>query len=129
MKKRSLSILVIITIFFAAFTLGLFLGRNYQKSPITVSVPAAMQTVPPETTVPAKEPRQETQAVSFPIDINTATGEELMALPCIGEVLAGRILAYRSSNGPFRTVEGLMAVEGIGEKRIEEILEFVTIGG
>ena len=73
MKKRSLSILVIITIFFAAFTLGLFLGRNYQKSPITVSVPAAMQTVPPETTVPAKEPKQETQAVSQRIEFTHHT--------------------------------------------------------
>lgn len=129
MKKQKLSVLVLITAIFAAFTLGLFLGRNHNRSSITVFLPAAMQTVPPQTTVPAEETRQETQAVSFPIDINTATQEELMALPGIGEVLAGRILAYREANGNYRTVEGLMAVEGVGEKRMEEILEFITIGG
>ena len=128
MKKPTLSILVILTALFAAFTLGLFLGRNYHRSAVTVSLPAAMQTVPPETTVPTQPP-EETQAISFPININTATEEEFMALPGIGEVLAGRILAYRAANGPFATVEGLLAVEGIGEKRVEEILEFITIGG
>lgn len=128
MKKQKLSALILITVAFAAFTLGLFLGRNYDRSSITVSVPAAMRTAPPETTRPLAT-IEETQAISFPININSATKEEWMALPGIGEVLADRILAYRDSNGPFRTVEGLMAVEGIGEKRIEEILEFITIGG
>lgn len=129
MKKQKLSVLVVITVIFVAFTLGLFLGRNYNRSSITVSVPAMMQTTPPETAVPVEKAETETQAISFPININTATKEEFMALPGIGEVLAGRILAYRDANGAFRTVEGLMAVEGIGEKRVEEILEFITIGG
>ena len=46
-----------------------------------------------------------------------------MALPGIGEVLAERILSYRTEYGNFATVEGLLNVEGIGEKRIEEILD------
>ena len=52
-----------------------------------------------------------------------------MALPGIGEVLAERILSYRTEYGNFATVEGLLNVEGIGEKRIEEILDLITIGG
>ena len=129
MKKPRLPILVAITAVFAAFTLGLFLGRNQNQNGVSVSVPAAMQTVPPETALPAEETTQATEAVTFPIDINAATKEEFMALPGIGEVLAQRIIAYREENGSFSTVDGLRNVEGIGEKRMEEILELITLGG
>lgn len=129
MKKQKRSLLLAVTAVFAAFTLGLFLGRNYSRSPVTVSVPAAMQTVPPEITEPPALPTEITEAVTFPININTAGEPEFMALPGIGEVLAHRILVYREEHGSFTNIEGLMNVEGIGEKRMEEILELITIGG
>ena len=42
-------------------------------------------------------------------------------LPGIGEVLAGRIIAYREANGPFETVEDLLEVSGIGEAKLAEL--------
>ena len=60
------------------------------------------------------------------VNINTATQEELETLPGIGEVLARRILAYREENGAFTAAEDLLAVEGIGEKRLDEIRECIT---
>lgn len=129
MKKPKVHILVALTLAFAAFTAGLYLGRSADASPVTVSVSAAMQTLPPETTQPPDEPTEETEAIRFPIHINLAGKEEFMALPGIGEVLAQRILDYRAEHGPFRTVEELMNVEGIGKKRMEEMLELITIGG
>lgn len=64
-----------------------------------------------------------------PVDLNTATVEELTTLPGIGEVIAQRIVTYRQTHGPFTSLEELMQVEGIGEKRIEGIRNYVTLGG
>ena len=128
MKKPRLSILVAVTLLFAVFTLGFFLGRNGSHGSVELSVPAAMQTLPPQTTCP--EPTTpETVAVTFPIDINRADAEQLTALPGIGEVLAGRIVAYREENGSFLSTQELQNVDGIGEKRLDAILDLITIGG
>lgn len=129
MKKPHLSILVVTTAIFAAFTLGLFLGRNQNKNTVSVSVSPDMQTTPAEKATEVLSSLPESEPVLFPININTAEKEEFMALPGIGEVLAERILAYREEHGSFTAVEGLMNVEGIGEKRIEEMLDLITIGG
>ena len=128
MKKPRLSILVAVTLLFAVFTLGFFLGRNGSHGSVELSVPAAMQTLQPQTTCP--EPTTpETVAVTFPIDINRADAEQLTALPGIGEVLAGRIVAYREENGSFLSIQELQNVEGIGEKRLDAILDLITVGG
>lgn len=129
MKKPRLSVLVVITLLFAAFTLGFLLGRNQEETRITVSVPDNMRTAPQEVPAQSEAPDETAPSITFPININTAEKEAFLALPGIGEVLADRILAYRDSHGSFDCVEGLMNVEGIGEKRMEDILEFITIGG
>ena len=129
MRKPRISLLLIITILFSTFTLGYFLGKNQNSSGITVSVPAELLTAPTETREPETFPTEETKAITFPISINTAEKEGFMALPGIGEVLAERILDYRQENGPFSSAEELLNVEGIGKKRLEEILDYITIGG
>ena len=62
-----------------------------------------------------------------PININTADIEELDQLPGIGEVLAGRIIAYREEHGPFTSMEGLLEVSGIGEAKLAELEGWITI--
>jgi competence protein ComEA len=60
------------------------------------------------------------------ININTATAEELEALPGIGEVIAERIIAYREQNGPYRSVDDLIHVQGISDETIDEFRDLVT---
>jgi len=64
-------------------------------------------------------------APAAPLDLNTATVEQLDTLPGVGEVTAGRIVAYRSAH-PFTTVDELLEVPGIGQRRFEQLKDLVT---
>ena len=61
------------------------------------------------------------------VDINTADQAELESLPGIGTVKAQAILDYRNVHGPFDSIEELLEVEGIGEKLLEKIQDYVII--
>jgi competence protein ComEA len=62
-----------------------------------------------------------------PVNLNTATAPELDALPGIGPVLAGRIVDYRTAEGPFTSVDQLDDVPGIGPAIAAELVELVTV--
>lgn len=61
------------------------------------------------------------------VDLNTATAQELDQLPGIGEVLSERIVAYRTENGPFQTIEEIMDVDGIGESVFADLSPYITV--
>jgi len=61
------------------------------------------------------------------IDINRATIDELVQLPNIGRVIASRIVEYRSAHGEFKSVEELMNIKGIGEKKLKLIKPYIYI--
>ena len=61
------------------------------------------------------------------INLNSADQAELEELPGIGEVLAQRIIDYRTQRGSFRTIEDIKEVSGIGDKRFEAIRELITV--
>lgn len=125
MKKAGIY-LILITLIFCAFSGGFFLGKSLNPTTISVS---SIPTVTSSTAAEApSEPSQE-PAVNYPLDINTATTEDFSTLPGIGETIAQRIVAYRNENGPFEDYTDLLLVKGIGEKTLQSILQYISIGG
>lgn len=93
---------------------------------------------PPVNNKQNKEPSQETrnntksQSTQEPvqqekININTASKDNLLSLPYIGDVKAQAIIDYRTANGPFATVDDLVNVKGIGPKTLEKLRPFITV--
>ncbi len=61
------------------------------------------------------------------IDLNTATLSQLKGLPGIGPVIAERILELREKSGPFKRIEDLMNIQGIGEKKFLKLKDLITV--
>ena len=81
------------------------------------------QPQPARTLIPAGS----AQKGSTPVNINTATAEELQTLPRIGPAMAQRIIAWREAHGGFRSVDELDAVPGIGPSMLENLRPLVTV--
>lgn len=63
-----------------------------------------------------------------PINLNTATSEELQLVPGIGPATAEKILQMRKAYGSFKSVDDLLAIRGIGPKRLEKMRKYLTTG-
>jgi competence ComEA-like helix-hairpin-helix protein len=63
-----------------------------------------------------------------PVNINTATSEELQQVPGIGPATAEKILQMRKSYGAFKSVDDLLAIRGLGPKRLEKMRKYLTVG-
>ena len=131
---------------FAAFAAGWFLRGAASAQPVRVETAdllaqstALVLSAPPqmsegtETQTPEPSVAQPTPAGTIPtasgglVNLNTASVEELMTLPGIGEKRAADIIADREANGPFRTPEDLTRVSGIGEGILAGLIDLVTV--
>ena len=117
MKKGQFILLSLFTLSLFLI-LGIFIGRNltgpYQKLP---------KSDPADNTVTTGS------VEDYLLNINSATKAQFMSLPGIGETIADRIIAYRTQVGTFHSVDELLEVEGIGEKKLLEIEKLITVGG
>lgn len=115
MKNPRSAMLLAVTCLLVGLVIGLSLGK---QSHVPLSITSTSRLV-------ADTP----QTITLLVNINTASAEQLTALPGIGERYAQNILDYREENGPFETKESLLNVEGIGQNRLEAILDYITVGG
>jgi competence protein ComEA len=63
------------------------------------------------------------------VNLNTATVADLQELPGVGAKVAARIIEYRQKQGPFKRIEELMNIQGIGEKSFLKLRPQITVGG
>jgi len=63
-----------------------------------------------------------------PVNLNTATSEELQPVPGIGPATADKILQMRKSYGAFKSVDDLLATRGLGPKRLEKMRKYLIVG-
>ena len=116
--KKGVQPLLIILLCGITFVIGILIGRNCHDECIVISQNDVNNiTISSEK---VEDPR---------LDINTASIAQFMELPGIGEVIAQQIVDYREENGKFRVLEDLLLVDGIGEKKLQAIEEFVMVGG
>jgi len=99
-----------------ALTLGYHVGTARRAPAVTVRAESL-----------ARPPVEETLRSVERVNLNTATAEELTALHGVGEALAARIVAYREEHGPFRRVEEITRVNGIGQAILENNWSILTV--
>jgi competence protein ComEA len=68
-----------------------------------------------------------TATAAAPVNLNTATMDQLATIPGIGVKTAERIIAYREKNGGFKKIEDLMNVSGVGEKSFLKMKPLITV--
>ncbi len=76
----------------------------------------------------SKAPAQKSTATAAaPVNLNTATAEQLATIPGVGPKMAERIVDYRQKNGGFKKIEDLMNVSGVGEKSFLKMKPLITV--
>ena len=91
-----------------------------------IAVSAAAASAQNKATTP-KTAATVTATATAPVNLNTATVEQLATIPGVGPKMAERIIDYRQKNGGFKKVEDLMNVSGVGEKSFLKMKPLITV--
>lgn len=122
-SKAARGAVIIICLIFVLFTFGRYYERVQGAESFTIYTesPGEVQALTPAAGAPAAAD------MTALTNINTAGSDELIKLPGIGEVLAERIIDYRSENGAFESISDIMAVTGIGEAKYLAIRDYICV--
>ncbi|MCL2368569.1 MAG: ComEA family DNA-binding protein [Oscillospiraceae bacterium] len=148
-KAKITKMLVGLVVLAAVFSAGLYFGRTGGPGGFHVTTQYEIGAVQPgelealadqlAARVEGERPREGAEAPTAPrpdvpvaeadgrININTASAEELTRLPGVGPAIAGRIVEHRETHGPFRIIEEITDVSGIGSARFADIEHLITV--
>ncbi|MBR6556152.1 MAG: helix-hairpin-helix domain-containing protein [Clostridia bacterium] len=129
MKKQEIFALAL-TVLFLGFAAGFLIGYGIPGGIALLpeqNVPSPTPSPTVEVSANLSAAPASTPAVSYRLNINTATAEELTSLPGIGDKLAAQIVAYRTQNGAFNDPADIMKVSGIGEKKYAAIQDLICV--
>ena len=107
----------------AALSAETFISSEESEQTAAVNEPKAASTTAPTETITTCESSER----SGLININTADAAELETLNGIGKVIAQRIIDYRTENDGFDSIDEIMEVSGIGEKKFAAIKDYITV--
>lgn len=116
MKKGKLIILLLCAVSLST-VIGIFIGKNLKGNYAILPTNQNIQA-----------PTSDDKAIDYRLDLNTATKVQLMELSGIGDTLAERIIEYRQTVDKFASIDDLLNIEGIGEKKLLEIEHMIKVG-
>lgn len=93
--------------------------KRFMHSPVTIAFAACVLLLTLPSLILAGESS---------LDVNAATVKQLEALPGIGKEIAKRIVEYREAKGPFKSLDDLQHVKGIGKAKLAKIQDRLTVG-
>lgn len=125
--KKPYWILIGITCAFLCLVLGIFIGRNLSDTNLTIEDNGSANSVVSQGNKNDATGSSEPENKDGKVNINTATAKQLQLLPGIGEVIAQRIVDYRTESGPFKSVDDLLNVSGIGDAKLEQLKPYAKV--
>lgn len=131
MKDKIVSIILVLS--FTTLAFSAFLSLNI-KGDFPVEIVYNYPVKTPEQQLDIGENIKDTDSAghlktkgTFPIELNTATSDELMAIPGVGKTISLRIVEHRDFLGGYSTLEQLMEIRGIGERTYCEISPYLYL--
>lgn len=131
-KRQTFAMIGIVLLVAAGILLyaGLSQPRVYEQTTSaqeTVSVSSDAAAVSETTSATTSSVQTNASEVTYPINLNTATYEELLTIDGIGDARANRILQYRDAIGGYSSVEQIKDISGIGDSLYNQISPYLTV--